>query len=64
MNLEDKLKKLPDLPGVYIMKDVNDEIIYIGKAKSLKKRVRQYFGTYGKSSLKLKSMTSRINDFE
>lgn len=46
------------------MKDVNDEIIYIGKAKSLKKRVRQYFGTYGKSSLKLKSMTSRINDFE
>ena len=64
MNLEDKLKKLPDLPGVYIMKDVNDEIIYIGKAKSLKKRVRQYFGTYGKSSLKLKSMTARINDFE
>ena len=64
MNLEDKLKKLPDLPGVYIMKDVNDEIIYIGKAKSLKKRVRQYFGTYGKSSLKLRSMTARINDFE
>ncbi|CDZ74979.1 UvrABC system protein C [Peptoniphilus sp. ING2-D1G] len=62
--LEDKLKKLPDLPGVYLMKDKNDNIIYIGKAKSLKNRVRQYFGSYGNSSLKVKSMVDNITDFE
>lgn len=44
-NIEEELKKLPDRPGVYIMKDENDEIIYVGKAISLKKRVRQYFGS-------------------
>ncbi len=64
MFLEEKLKKLPDLPGVYLMKDKNDNIIYIGKAKSLKNRVRQYFGSYGNSSLKVKSMVDNIADFE
>ena len=39
-NFEDILKNLPDSPGVYIMKDKSDEIIYVGKAISLKKRVR------------------------
>ena len=42
-DLQDELKKLPDLPGVYIMHDDADAIIYIGKAVSLRKRVRQYF---------------------
>ena len=42
-DLQEALKNLPHHPGVYIMKDVEDEIIYIGKAISLKNRVRQYF---------------------
>ena len=41
--IESKLKNLPDLPGCYIMRNSNDEIIYIGKAKNLKNRVRSYF---------------------
>ena len=63
-DLETRLKQLPDKPGVYIMKDKLDNIIYVGKAKSLKKRVRQYFGSYGKSTMKVKSMVSNIDDFE
>lgn len=46
------------------MKNELDEIIYVGKAKSLRKRVRQYFGSYGKSSKKVANMVSKINDFE
>lgn len=46
------------------MKDNMDNIIYVGKAKSLKKRVRQYFGSYGKSTMKVKSMVENIDDFE
>lgn len=42
-NIEEELKKLPAQPGVYIMHDAKDEIIYVGKAISLKNRVRQYF---------------------
>ena len=42
-NLAEELKKLPDSPGVYLMKNDDDEIIYVGKAKVLKNRVRQYF---------------------
>ena len=42
-NIEEELKKLPDKPGVYIMKDKEDNIIYVGKAVSLKNRVRSYF---------------------
>lgn len=60
----ERLDKLPDKPGVYIMKNELDEIIYVGKAKSLKKRVRQYFGSYGKSSKKVANMVSKIHDFE
>ena len=64
LDLRERLDKLPDKPGVYIMKNELDEIIYVGKAKSLRKRVRQYFGTYGKSSKKVASMVSKIHDFE
>ena len=42
-NIEEELKKLPGRPGVYIMHDEHDDIIYVGKAISLKNRVRQYF---------------------
>ena len=42
-NIEEELKKLPDKPGVYIMHDKDDKIIYVGKAISLKNRVRSYF---------------------
>ena len=42
-HIEEELKKLPSLPGVYIMHDEQDAIIYVGKAISLKNRVRQYF---------------------
>ena len=42
-DFSEQLKQLPDLPGVYLMKDRAGEIIYVGKANSLKKRVRQYF---------------------
>lgn len=63
-DIENRLKMLPNKPGVYLMKDETDNIIYVGKAKSLRKRVRQYFGSYGNSSRKVKSMVSHINDFE
>ena len=42
-NIEEELKKLPSKPGVYLMHNAQDEIIYVGKAISLKNRVRQYF---------------------
>ena len=42
-HIENKLKLLPDLPGCYMMKDINSRIIYVGKAKNLKNRVRSYF---------------------
>ena len=60
--IESKLKLLPDLPGVYIHKNVQDEIIYIGKAKNLRNRVRSYF----KSSQtgKTAKLVSEITDFE
>ncbi|MBL7575036.1 Excinuclease ABC subunit C [Peptoniphilus asaccharolyticus DSM 20463] len=63
-DIEGRLKNLPDLPGVYIMKNAQDEVIYVGKAKNLKKRVSQYFGSYGKSYAKVKAMVSHIADFE
>ncbi len=64
MNVRDKLKSLPDKPGVYLMKDEMDRVIYVGKAKNLKKRVRQYFGSYGRQAAKVRAMVSHIHDFE
>ncbi|MCR1899136.1 excinuclease ABC subunit UvrC [Irregularibacter muris] len=63
-NLEEQLKKLPEKPGVYIMKNQQDEIIYVGKAISLKNRVRQYFQSSKNHSVKVKSMVKQIVDFE
>lgn len=64
INIEDKLKKLPDQPGAYIMKDKNGEIIYVGKAISLKKRVRQYFQSGKNNPPKVNAMIRNIYDFE
>ena len=63
-DLQDELKKLPDLPGVYIMHDKSDAIIYIGKALSLRKRVRQYFQPSHNEGIKKKQMVEHIARFE
>lgn len=62
--LEEKLKMLPECPGVYIMKNKDGKIIYIGKAKVLKNRVRQYFVNSSNHSPKVKAMVANIADFE
>ena len=63
-NIEEELKKLPARPGVYIMHDVHDDIIYVGKAISLKNRVRQYFQSSRNLSPKIASMVPKIARFE
>lgn len=63
-NIEEELKKLPDQPGVYLMHSRNDEIIYVGKAISLKKRVRQYFQSGRNRSPKIEKMITLIHYFE
>ncbi len=62
--LKEKAHQLSSLPGVYIMKDKVGEIIYIGKAKSLKNRVSQYFAELASHTLKTRRMVERISDFE
>ena len=62
--IEKKLKTLPDNPGVYLMKNSEGKIIYVGKAKILKNRVRQYFQKNKNHSPKVVSMVKKISDFE
>ena len=62
-NINEELKKLPSKPGVYIMKDKNDNIIYVGKAVSLKNRVTQYFRKTNKTA-RIEKMVSLIDHFE
>ena len=62
--VQEKLQLLPDKPGVYLMKDVNSKIIYVGKAVILKNRVRQYFQSSRNHSTKVQSMVAKIDDFE
>ena len=62
-NIEEQLKMLPDKPGVYIMHDKNDKIIYVGKAVSLKNRVRQYFRKTNKTK-RIENMVALIDHFE
>ena len=64
ISLEDKLKNLPEKPGVYIMRDEYNEIIYIGKAINLKNRVRQYFQNSKNQNPKVAAMVERITDLE
>lgn len=63
-NIEEELKKLPSLPGVYIMHDKQDAIIYVGKAISLKNRVRQYFQKSRNLGIKKEQMVEQIERFE
>ena len=62
--IEDELKKLPGKPGVYIMHGEKDEIIYVGKAVSLKNRVRQYFQSSRNKGAKIEQMVTHITRFE
>lgn len=63
-NIEEELKKLPQKPGVYLMHDVQDTIIYVGKAVSLKNRVRQYFQSSRNKGAKIERMVTHIARFE
>ena len=59
----DKVKRLPNDPGVYIMKDVDENVIYVGKAKNLKKRVSQYF-LRKQDHIKVRNMVAKVRDFD
>lgn len=62
--LRKKAMSLPLLPGVYIMKNADGEIIYIGKAKALKNRVSQYFGSQNRHSVKVRKMLENVDRFD
>lgn len=62
--LREKAMKLPLTPGVYIMKNKQGKIIYIGKAKKLKNRVSQYFGSQNSHSIKVRKMVENVDDFD
>ena len=61
--VKDKIKRLPHDPGVYIMKDVDENVIYVGKAKALKQRVSQYF-LRKQEHIKVRNMVSKVADFD
>lgn len=63
-DIQEELKKLPGRPGVYIMHDEKDHIIYVGKAISLKNRVRQYFQSSRNKGIKIEQMVTHIRRFE
>ena len=63
-NLKEKAKKLPELPGVYLMKDSLENVIYIGKAKALKRRVVQYFYNLKNRPSKIEKLVLNIHDFQ
>ena len=62
--LKTKANKLPKTPGVYIMKNRAGDIIYIGKAKALKNRVTQYFGSGNQHPEKVRRMVENVQDFD
>ena len=64
MTLEEKLKSLPTASGIYIHKDANAKILYVGKAKNLKSRVRQYFQSSRNQDAKTRRLVKSIADFE
>ena len=63
VDIQTKLKNLPNEPGVYIMYDADGNILYVGKAKVLKNRVRQYFHASSNKSEKVLAMLSHVRDF-
>ena len=62
--VEEQLKRLPSLPGVYLMKDVGGHIIYVGKATSLRQRVRSYFSPGQQLSPKTERLVGRVNSLD
>ena len=64
MSLEDKIRQLPNSPGVYLMLDATGEIIYVGKARSLRQRVRSYFGASTDSRYHVKFLVARVADIK
>lgn len=62
--LRKKSSTLPQTPGIYLMKDINNKIIYVGKSRSLKDRVSQYFHLNNDANVKTLRMVSQVNDFE
>jgi excinuclease ABC subunit C len=64
VNLTEKLESLPSLPGVYLYKDAEGKIIYVGKSKNLKNRIRQYFQPSGQHSMKTKELVKNVADLE
>ncbi len=64
MTLSEKLANLPTEPGCYIYRDEREKILYVGKAKNLRNRVRQYFQSYRSHDAKTNELVSRINDVE
>ncbi|MDR1665194.1 MAG: GIY-YIG nuclease family protein, partial [Clostridiales bacterium] len=63
-NVSEELKKIPNRPGVYIMKDENDAVIYVGKAVDLHNRVRNYFQASAQQNPKTYYLVSNIRTFE
>lgn len=63
-NFQEELKKMPQTPGVYLMHDFRDDVIYVGKAVNLKRRVSSYFRKSTKRSSKIESMVSNVSRFE
>ncbi len=64
MNIEDKIRHFPASPGVYIMRDNSGAIIYIGKARNLRQRVRQYFAASGDSRYQIKFLVAKVADID
>ena len=60
----EQLKQLPPSPGVYLMRDASRDVLYVGKAANLRHRVKSYFGTRQKLSLKLQRMVPQVSDFD
>lgn len=64
MKFSEKLKRVPELPGVYQMKDASNVVIYVGKARALRNRLRSYFQSGAQHNAKVKAMVEKIADFE
>ena len=64
MSLEEKIRLLPNSPGVYLMKNAADEIIYVGKARNLRQRVRSYFAASGDSRYQVKFLIAKVTDLD
>ena len=63
-DFDHRLRITPEKPGVYMMKDAGDNVLYVGKAASLKNRIRSYFGSSRSLNSKIQKMTSKVVDFE